>query len=182
MKIVIFELPKTEILEKENDMNKENINNNSISSNKNISFNNTNKFENNNPFSSNEILENDFNEQETNEKTYSFKPKKQETPNFIKKVEKIIFSDFFLMNNNINGLKYLNKDENVFSEILKTKIELNETLEEKQKKYLEEIDEKKRKKFIQDEMDKRCKNLRESIEMNRKKILENIKKIKTGKK
>ena len=28
-------------------------------------------------------------------------------------------------------------------------------------------------------MDKRCKNLRESIEMNRKKILENIKKIKS---
>ena len=163
-------------------MNKENINNYSISSNKYISLNNTNKFENKNPFSSNEILENDFNEQETNEKTYSFKPKKQETPNFIKKEEKIIVSDFLLMNNNINGLKDLNKDENVFSEILKTKIELNETLEEKQKKYLEEIDEKKRKKFIQDEMDKRCKNLRESIEMNRKKILENIKKIKTGKK
>ena len=174
MKNVIFELPKTEILEKENDMNKENI--------KYISLNNTNKFENKNPFSSNEILENDFNEQETNEKTYSFKPKKQETPNFIKKEEKIIVSDFLLINNNINGLKDLNKDENVFSEILKTKIELNETLEEKQKKYLEEIDEKKRKKFIQDEMDKRCKNLRESIEMNRKKILENIKKIKTGKK
>ena len=31
--------------------------------------------------------------------------------------------------------------------------------------------------FVNDEMDKRCKNLRESIEINRKKILENIKKL-----
>ena len=83
-------------------------------------------------------------------------------------------SDFLLMNNN---QKDISNDENMFSKILKTKIEFNE--EEKQKKYLEEIDEKKRKKLIKDEMDKRCKNLRESIEMNRKKILENIKKIKS---
>ena len=176
----ILNSPNRKIIEKENDMNKENINHiNSFFPNKLINNNKNKEIESNNYFLSNELFENNINEQETNEKTYSFKPKKESTPNFIKKEEKIIVSDFLLMNN--NNKKDIYKDENMFSEILKTKIEFNETIEEKQKKYLEEIDEKKRKKYIKDEMDKRCKNLRESIEMKRKIILENIKKIKENK-
>ena len=37
-------------------------------------------------------------------------------------------------------------------------------------------------KNMKNEMEKRCKNLRDSIEMNRKKLLENIKKIQSQKK
>ena len=123
-------------------------------------------------YSYNNRFKNIFNDQETNEQTYSFKPKKQETPNFLNKEEKILVSDFMINNNNIN-----NKEQAEFSEVLKTIIEFDESIEEKQKKYLEEIDEKKRIKNMKNEVEKRCKNLRESIEMNRKKILENIKRI-----
>ena len=105
--------------------------------------------------------------------------KKQETPNFSTKEEKIIVSDFILINN-INNIENKNKNDIIFTEILKTKIELN--VEEKQKKYLEEIDEKKRKKNKKEEIDKRSKNLRESNEKKRKKLLENIKKMKDEKK
>ena len=182
MKNDFFNSPKGNILEKENDINKENININSFSPKKFINNNKNKDIDNNNAFLSNELMNNNINERETNEKTYSFKPKKEETPTFIKKEEKIFVSDFLLLNNNNIIKNDTNKNENMFSEILKTKIELNETIEEKQKKYLEEIDEKKRKKYIKDEMDKRCKNLRESIEMNRKKLLENIKKLTSEKK
>ena len=177
-------IQKDPFIDKENDMNQININNISpFSFIKQISNtkNNQNIY-NSKLILSNNISSNDINDQETNEKTYSFKPKKQETPNFSTKEEKILVSDFILMkNNNINtNIENKNKNDIIFTEILKTKIELN--VEEKQKKYLEEIDEKKRKKNMKEEIDKRCKNLRESIEMNRKKLLENIKKMKDEKK
>ena len=140
------------------------------------------KNKNDNIFLSNNLFQNSINEQETNEQTYSFKPKKQETPNFLQKDEKIIVSDFLLINNEINEKEKINEEKTVFTEILKTKIEFDENVEEQQKKYLEEIDEKKRIKNMKNEMEKRCKNLRDSIELNRKRLLENIKKIKTEKK
>ena len=177
-------IQKDPFIDKENNMNLLNINSISpFSFIKQISNtkNNQNIY-NSKLILSNNISSNNINDQETNEKTYSFKPKKQETPNFSTKEEKILVSDFLLMkNNNINtNIENKNKNDIIFTEILKTKIELN--VEEKQKKYLEEIDEKKRKKNMKEEIDKRCKNLRESIEMNRKKLLENIKKMKDEKK
>ena len=176
-------IQKDPFIDKENDMNLLNINSISpFSFIKQISNtkNNQNIY-NSKLILSNNISSNNINDQETNEKTYSFKPKKQETPNFSTKEEKILVSDFILMkNNNINNKENKNKNDIIFTEILKTKKELN--VEEKQKKYLEEIDEKKRKKNMKEEIDKRCKNLRESIEMNRKKLLENIKKMKDEKK
>ena len=174
-------IQKDPFIDKENNMNLLNINSISpFSFIKQIS----NTKNNQNIYNSklillNNISSNNINDQETNEKTYSFKPKKQETPNFSTKEEKILVSDFILINN-INNIENKNKKDIIFTEILKTKIELN--VEEKQKKYLEEIDEKKRKKNMKEEIDKRCKNLRESIEMNRKKLLENIKKMKDEKK
>ena len=113
-------IQKDPFINKENNMNLLNINNISpFSFIKQISNtkNNQNIY-NSKLILSNNISSNNINDQETNEKTYSFKPKKQETPNFSTKEEK----------------------------------------------------------------DKRCKNLRESIEMNRKKLLENIKKMKDEKK
>ena len=170
---------KNASIEKENNMSIINIL-------ENIHFpqsNNTkSKNKNDNIFLSNNLFQNSINEQETNEQTYSFKPKKQETPNFLQKDEKIIVSDFLLINNEINEKEKINEEKTVFTEILKTKIEFDENVEEQQKKYLEEIDEKKRIKNMKNEMEKRCQNLRDSIELNRKKILENIKKIKTEKK
>ena len=165
--------------EKENNMNIINIleNNNFLPS-----TNTKSKNKNDNIFLSNNLFQNSINEQETNEQTYSFKPKKQETPNFLQKDEKIIVSDFLLINNEINEKEKINEEKTVFTEILKTKIEFDENIEEQQKKYLEEIDEKKRIKNMKNEMEKRCKNLRDSIELNRKRLLENIKKIKTEKK
>ena len=174
-------IQKDPFIDKENNMNLLNINSISpFSFIKQISNtkNNQNIY-NSKIILSNNISPNNINDQETNEKTYSFKPKKQETPNFSTKEEKILVSDFILINN-INNIENKNKNDIIFTEILKTKIELN--VEEKQKKYLEEIDEKKRKKNMKEEIDKRCKNLRESIEMNRKKLLENIKKMKDEKK
>ena len=174
-------IQKDPFIDKENNMNLLNINSISpFSFIKQISNtkNNQNIY-NSKLILSNNISSNDINDQETNEKTYSFKPKKQETPNFSTKEEKILVSDFILINN-INNIENKNKNDIIFTEILKTKIELN--VEEEQKKYLEEIDEKKRKKNMKEEIDKRCKNLRESIEMNRKKLLENIKKMKDEKK
>ena len=170
---------KNSSTEKENNMNIINIleNNNFLPS-----TNAKSKNKNDNIFLSNNLFQNSINEQETNEQTYSFKPKKQETPNFLQKDEKIIVSDFLLINNEINENQKINEEKTVFTEILKTKIEFDENIEEQQKKYLEEIDEKKRIKNMKNEMEKRCKNLRDSIELNRKKILENIKKIKTEKK
>ena len=170
---------KNSSIEKENDMNNVNIskNNNFLPSN-----NTKSKNKNDNIFLSNNLFQNSINEQETTEQTYSFKPKKQETPNFLQKDEKIIVSDFLLINNEINEKEKINEEKTVFTEILKTKIEFDENIEEQQKKYLEEIDEKKRIKNMKNEMEKRCKNLRDSIELNRKRILENIKKIKTEKK
>ena len=170
---------KNSSIEKENDMNNVNIskNNNFLPSN-----NTKSKNKNDNIFLSNNLFQNSINEQETNEQTYSFKPKKQETPNFLQKDEKIIVSDFLLINNEINEKEKINEEKNVFTEILKTKIEFDENIEEQQKKYLEEIDEKKRIQNMKNEMEKRCKNLRDSIELNRKRILENIKKIKNEKK
>ena len=167
-------------IEKENDMNSGNIlDNNNFPSSKN---NTISKINADNIFLSNNLFQNSVNEQETNEQTYSFKPKKQETPNFSQKDEKIIVSDFLLINNESSEKEIINKEKAVFTEILKTKIEFNENIEEQQKKYLEEIDEKKRMKNMKNEMAKRCKNLRDSIEMNRKKLLENIKKIQSEKK
>ena len=170
---------KNASIEKENNMSIINIleNNNFLPS-----TNTKSKNKNDNIFLSNNLFQNSINEQETNEQTYSFKPKKQETPNFLQKDEKIIVSDFLLINNEINENQKINEEKTVFTEILKTKIEFDENVEEQQKKYLEEIDEKKRIKNMKNEMEKRCKNLRDSIELNRKKILENIKKIKTEKK
>ena len=170
---------KNSSTEKENNMNIINIseNNNFLPS-----TNTKSKNKNDNIFLSNNLFQNSINEQETNEQTYSFKPKKQETPNFLQKDEKIIVSDFSLINNEINEKEKINEEKNVFTEILKTKIEFDENIEEQQKKYLEEIDEKKRIKNMKNEMEKRCKNLRDSIELNRKRILENIKKIKNEKK
>ena len=170
---------KNSSTEKENNMSIINIleNNNFLPS-----TNTKSKNKNDNIFLSNNLFQNSINEQETTEQTYSFKPKKQETPNFLQKDEKIIVSDFLLINNEINEKEKINEEKTVFTEILKTKIEINENIEEQQKKYLEEIDEKKRIKNMKNEMEKRCKNLRDSIELNRKKILENIKKIKTEKK
>ena len=170
---------KNSSTEKENNMNIINI----LENNHFLPSNNTkSKNKNDNIFLSNNLFQNSINEQETNEQTYSFKPKKQETPNFLQKDEKIIVSDFLLINNEINEKEKINEEKNVFTEILKTKIEFDENIEEQQKKYLEEIDEKKRIKNMKNEMEKRCKNLRDSIELNRKRILENIKKIKTEKK
>ena len=165
--------------EKENNMNIINIseNNNFLQS-----TNTKSKNKNDNIFLSNNFFQNSINEQETTEQTYSFKPKKQETPNFLQKDEKIIVSDFLLINNEINENQKINEEKTVFTEILKTKIEFDENIEEQQKKYLEEIDEKKRIKNMKNEMEKRCKNLRDSIELNRKKLLENIKIIKSEKK
>ena len=165
--------------EKENNMSIINIleNNNFLPS-----TNTKSKNKNDNIFLSNNLFQNSINEQETNEQTYSFKPKKQETPNFLQKDEKIIVSDFLLINNEINENQKINEEKTVFTEILKTKIEFDENIEEQQKKYLEEIDEKKRIQNMKNEMEKRCKNLRDSIELNRKRILENIKKIKNEKK
>ena len=170
---------KNSSTEKENNMSIINIseNNNFLPS-----TNTKSKNKNDNIFLSNNLFQNSINEQETNEQTYSFKPKKQETPNFLQKDEKIIVSDFSLINNEINEKEKINEEKNVFTEILKTKIEFDENIEEQQKKYLEEIDEKKRIKNMKNEMEKRCKNLRDSIELNRKRILENIKKIKNEKK
>jgi len=150
------------------------LNYNNLSSNKK----NKNSTHNNNNFLSNNSFQNIINEQETNHETYSFKPKKQETPNFLTKDKIIIVSDFQLINNENNSSEKINNEPSVFVEILKTKIEIDENLEEKQNKYLEEIEEKKRIKQMKIEMEKRCKNLRESIEMKRKKILENLKKWK----
>ena len=174
-------IQKDPFIDKENNMNLLNINSISpFSFIKQISNSKNNQnIYNSKIILSNNISPNNINDQETNEKTYSFKPKKQETPNFSTKEEKILVSDFILINN-INNIENKNKNDIIFTEILKTKIELN--VEEKQKKYLEEIDEKKRKKNMKEEIDKRCKNLRESIEMNRKKLLENIKKMKDEKK
>ena len=174
-------IQKDPFINKENDMNLLNINSISpFSFIKQISNSKNNQnIYNSKLILSNNISSNDINDQETNEKTYSKKKKKQETPNFSTKEEKILVSDFILINN-INNIENKNKNDIIFTEILKTKIELN--VEEKQKKYLEEIDEKKRKKNKKEEIDKRCKNLRESIEMNRKKLLENIKKMKDEKK
>ena len=170
---------KNSSTEKENNMNIINI----LENNHFPQSNNTkSKNKNDNIFLSNNLFQNSINEQETTEQTYSFKPKKQETPNFLQKDEKIIVSDFLLINNEINENQKINEEKTVFTEILKTKIEFDENIEEQQKKYLEEIDEKKRIKNMKNEMEKRCKNLRDSIELNRKKILENIKKIKTEKK
>ena len=165
--------------EKENNINIINIleNNHFLPS-----TNTKSKNKNDNIFLSNNLFQNSINEQETTEQTYSFKPKKQETPNFLQKDEKIIVSDFLLINNEINEKEKINEEKTVFTEILKTKIEFDENIEEQQKKYLEEIDEKKRIKNMKNEMEKRCKNLRDSIELNRKRLLENIKKIKTEKK
>ena len=170
---------KNSSTEKENNMSIINIleNNNFLPS-----TNTKSKNKNDNIFLSNNLFQNSINEQETNEQTYSFKPKKQETPNFLQKDEKIIVSDFLLINNESNKNEKIKEEKNVFTEILKTKIEFDENIEEQQKKYLEEIDEKKRIKNMKNEMEKRCKNLRDSIELNRKKLLENIKKIKTEKK
>ena len=166
-------------IEKENDMNNVNISENNHFL---PSTNTKSKNKNDNIFLSNNLFQNSINEQETTEQTYSFKPKKQETPNFLQKDEKIIVSDFLLINNEINEKEKINEEKTVFTEILKTKIEFDENVEEQQKKYLEEIDEKKRIKNMKNEMEKRCKNLRDSIELNRKRILENIKKIKNEKK
>ena len=170
---------KNSSTEKENNINIINIseNNNFLPS-----TNTKSKNKNDNIFLSNNLFQNSINEQETTEQTYSFKPKKQETPNFLQKDEKIIVSDFLLINNEINENQKINEEKIVFTEILKTKIEFDENIEEQQKKYLEEIDEKKRIKNMKNEMEKRCKNLRDSIELNRKKLLDNIKKIKTEKK
>ena len=170
---------KNSSTEKENNMSIINISENNHFL---PSTNTKSKNKNDNIFLSNNLFQNSINEQETNEQTYSFKPKKQETPNFLQKDEKIIVSDFLLINNEINENQKINEEKTVFTEILKTKIEFDENVEEQQKKYLEEIDEKKRIKNMKNEMEKRCKNLRDSIELNRKKILENIKKIKTEKK
>ena len=170
---------KNSSTEKENNMNIINIleNNHFLPSTHTKS-----KNKNDNIFLSNNLFQNSINEQETTEQTYSFKPKKQETPNFLQKDEKIIVSDFLLINNEINENQKINEEKNVFNKILKKKIKFDENVEEQQKKYLEEIDEKKRIKNMKNEMEKRCQNLRDSIELNRKKILENIKKIKTEKK
>ena len=149
------------------------LNYNNLSSNK---KNKNSTYNNNNNFLSNNSFQNIINEQETNHETYSFKPKKQETPNFLTKDKIIIVSDFQLINNENNSSEKINNEPSVFVEILKTKIEIDENLEEKQNKYLEEIEEKKRIKQMKIEMEKRCKNLRESIEMKRKKLLENLKK------
>ena len=170
---------KNSSTEKENNMNIINISENNHFL---PSTNTKSKNKNDNIFLSNNLFQNSINEQETNEQTYSFKPKKQETPNFLQKDEKIIVSDFLLINNEINEKEKINEEKTVFTEILKTKIEFDENIEEQQKKYLEEIDEKKRIKNMKNEMEKRCKNLRDSIELNRKRLLENIKKIKTEKK
>ena len=170
---------KNASIEKENNMNIINISENNHFPQSN---NTKSKNKNDNIFLSNNLFQNSINELETTEQTYSFKPKKQETPNFLQKDEKIIVSDFLLINNEINEKEKINKEKTVFTEILKTKIEFDENIEEQQKKYLEEIDEKKRIKNMKNEMEKRCKNLRDSIELNRKRILENIKKIKTEKK
>ena len=165
--------------EKENDINIGNtFEYNQLSSKKNKKQ----QINNNDIYITSNLLPNSFNEQETNEQTYSFKPIKQETPNFLTKEEKITVSDFILINNENNNTRKINKEQTVFTEILKTKIELNENIEEMQQKYLEEIDEKKRNKNIKNEMEKRCKKLRESIEINRKKLLENKKRIKSEKK
>ena len=145
---------------------------NNLSSNKKSK----NATHNNNDFLSNNSFQKIINEQETNNQTYSFKPKKQETPNFLTKDKIIIVSDFQLINNENNNSEKVNNKQSVFTEILKTKIELDENIEEKQNKYLEEIDEKKKIKQMKIEMEKRCKNLRESIEMKRKKLFENLKK------
>ena len=170
---------KNSSTEKENNMNIINI----LENNHFPQSNNTkSKNKNDNIFLSNNLFQNSINEQETTEQTYSFKPKKQETPNFLQKDEKIIVSDFLLINNEINEKEKINEEKTVFTEILKTKIEFDENIEEQQKKYLEEIDEKKRIKNMKNEMEKRCKNLRDSIELNRKRLLENIKKIKSEKK
>ena len=170
---------KNSSTEKENNMSIINIseNNNFLPS-----TNTKSKNKNDNIFLSNNLFQNSINEQETNQQTYSFKPKKQETPNFLQKDEKIIVSDFLLINDGGNENQKINEEKNVFTEILKTKIEFDENIEEQQKKYLEEIDEKKRIKNMKDEMEKRCRNLRDSIELNRKRILENIKKLKNEKK
>ena len=170
---------KNSSTEKENNMSIINIleNNNFLPS-----TNTKSKNKNDNIFLSNNLFQNSINEQETTEQTYSFKPKKQETPNFLQKDEKIIVSDFLLINNESNENQKINEEKTVFTEILKTKIEFDENIEEQQKKYLEEIDEKKRIQNMKNEMEKRCKNLRDSIELNRKRILENIKKIKNEKK
>ena len=179
MKNEIIKSSNNDLIEKENDINIENtFEYNQLSSKKNKKQ----KIDNNDIYITNNLLPNSFNEQETNEQTYSFKPIKQETPNFLTKDEKINVSDFILINNENNNTRKINKEQTVFTEILKTKIELNENIEEMQQKYLEEIDEKKRNKNIKNEMEKRCKKLRESIEINRKKLLENKKRIKSEKK
>ena len=166
-------LKENDFSNKEDCLDEGNIFNcNNLSSNKK----NRNTTHNNNDFLSNNSFQKIINEQETNNETYSFKPKKQETPNFLTKDKIIIVSDFQLINNENNSYEKVNNKQSVFTEILKTKIELDENIEEKQNKYLEEIDEKKRIKQMKIEMEKRCKNLRESIEMKRKKILENLKK------
>ena len=136
---------------------------------------------NNSNFISNKSSSNKINEQNnidintenilTNDKTYSFKPKKQTTPFFCDLKEKKEI-------NNISEFICINKEEKnvddiTFSEILEANI-LDKDYEKK--KYLEEIDKKKKIKNMRDEMNRRCQNLKESIEMNRKKILENIKK------
>ena len=174
-------MEKEEKILNENDfLNKEECKDNgNILNSNNLSSNKKNKnstYNNNNNFLSNNSFQNIINEQETNHETYSFKPKKQETPNFLTKDKIIIVSDFQLIGNENNSSEKVNDKQPVFTEILKTKIELDENIEEKQNKYLEEIEEKKRIKQMKIEMEKRCKNLRESIEMKRKKILENLKK------
>ena len=126
------------------------LNYNNLSSNKK----NKNSTHNNNNFLSNNSFQNIINEQETNHETYSFKPKKQETPNFLTKDKIIIVSDFQLINNENNNSEKVNNKQSVFTEILKTKIELDENIEEKQNKYLEEIDEKKKIKQMKIEMEK----------------------------
>ena len=124
---------KNSSTEKENNMSIINIseNNNFLPS-----TNTKSKNKNDNIFLSNNLFQNSINEQETNEQTYSFKPKKQETPNFLQKDEKIIVSDFLLINNEINENQKINEEKTVFTEILKTKIEFDENIEEQQKKYL----------------------------------------------
>ena len=171
---------KYNFLDKENNINIGNFNESfQFSANKtNKSYNH-----NNNYFIQQNISKNSFNDIETNEHAYSFKPKNQETPNFLIKEEKYNVSDFLSIKN-IDNDNFKEKDEEltIFTEILKTKIEFNENIEKKQNNYLKEIDEKKRLKDMKNEIEKRCKNLRESIDMNRKKILKNMNKIKLEKK
>ena len=130
-------MEKEEKIKQENDFEKqENIldkgnifNNNNLSSN----IKNKNEIHNNNIYLSNYSFQNIINEQETNQETYSFKPKKQETPNFLTKDETVIVSDFQLNNNENINYENINDKQSIFTEILNTKIELNENLEEQQK-------------------------------------------------